>query len=122
MNRREVLKAAGYIAGGAFIASTGVLAACRMAPSTAIAGRVLSLEDQGLIEEIADTLLPTTATSPGAKAAGVGPTINLILTDCYDRGTQERVIAGLQGFRNACDTRRGKSFAELTRVDREAFL
>jgi hypothetical protein len=122
MNRREAIKTGSLLIGGAFIASTGVLASCRMTPSTAIAGRVLSVEDQSLIEDIADTLLPTTATSPGAKAAGVGSTINLILTDCYDRGTQERVIAGLQGFRNACDTRRGKPFAALARVEREAFL
>jgi hypothetical protein len=122
MNRREAIRAAGLIAGGAFIASTGVLSACRVQPRTAIAGRVLSAEDQGLIEEIADTLLPTTATSPGARAAGVGAMINLILTDCYDRSTQERVVAGLQSFRNACAARRHKAFTELTRADRESFL
>jgi hypothetical protein len=122
MNRRDALRAAGLLAGGALIASTGVLAACRMEPHTRLAGRILSAEDQNLIEEIADTLLPTTASSPGARAAGGGPTINLILTDCYDRSTQERVVSGLQSFRNACQARRSKAFTELTRAEREAFL
>jgi hypothetical protein len=115
------VKAAGLLA-GAFMASSGVLVACRYEPKTRIAGRVLSAEDQTLIEDIADTLLPTTAASPGAKAAGVGATINLILTDCYDRATQERVVAGLQSFRNACESKFGKTFTQLTRAERESFV
>ena len=122
MNRREAIRNAALLTAGAYFASTGVLAACRSESSTTIPGRVLSVEDEALIEEIADTLLPTTAASPGAKAAGVGATINLVLTDCYDRGAQERVVAGLESFRTACRSAKGADFTALSRADHEAFV
>jgi glucoside 3-dehydrogenase (cytochrome c) hitch-hiker subunit len=108
------------VVGGAFIASSGVLAACRTEPRDAT--RVLSPGDQELFEEIADTQLPTTAAAPGAKAAGVGVAANLILSDCYGANAQHRVVRGLDAFRSACRSRTGKEFAQLARADREAFL
>jgi hypothetical protein len=122
MNRREAIRNAALLTASAYFASTGVLAACRAEPGTRIAGRVLSAEDQTLIEEIADTLLPTTAASPGAKAAGVGATINLVLSDCYDRAAQDRVVAGLESFRRGCRSAKGADFTALARADREAFV
>jgi hypothetical protein len=88
--------------------------ACRTGRTSS---RVLSDEDQALAEEIADTLLPTTAGggSPGAKAAGTGAAMNLILTDCYKAEDQRAFREGLERFRAA-------NFLELSRVDREAFV
>lgn len=108
MNRRDALK----IAGGALFASSGILAACRTGRASA---RVLSDEDQVLAEEIADTLLPTTAGSPGAKAAGTGAAMNLILSDCYKPADQ-------RAFREALEHIRGENFLELSRADRETFV
>ena len=89
MNRREAVKAATALIGGVFVTSNGFLIACAR-DSTRPAGKVLTLDDQALIEEIADTLLPTTPSSPGAKAAGAGAAINLLLSDCYEPEAQER--------------------------------
>jgi hypothetical protein len=123
MNRREAIRAAGLVVGGAFIASTGVLAACRTDATPGTAGRQLLTDDQQtLIEDIADTLLPTTATSPGAKAAAVGPTINLIATDCYKPEAQQAFVAALTAFRNACRSQRRRDFSELPRAERESFV
>jgi len=113
VNRRDALKAAGLIAGGALFASSGVLEACR--PGGAARSGVLSDEDQVLAEEIADTLLPTTADSPGAKAAGTGAAMNLILSDCYTPAEQRAVSEGLARFR-------ASNFLERSRSDREAFV
>lgn len=123
MDRREALKTTGVFLGGALLASSGVLEACaRGERHTAIAGRVLSLEDQKLMEEIADTLLPATATSPGAKAAGAGPVINLLLTDCHEPPDHEKVKDGLAQFRDECTKRHGAAFPALSRQQREQFL
>jgi hypothetical protein len=103
------------------VTSTGVLAACTSEPRRTASG-VLTLEDQALIEEIADTLLPTTPTSPGAKAAGAGTAINLLLTDCYAAPEQQRVVRGLQDFRITCRERCGSGFATLAIVERERLL
>src|ERR671920_2321452 len=93
MNRREAVKTATVLIGGVVVLSNGFLIACaRDETKTAGSGKVLSADDQNLIEEIADTLLPTTPSSPGAKAAGAGAAINLLLTDCYDPEAQKKVV------------------------------
>jgi hypothetical protein len=97
VNRRDAVKA--------LIASSGILVACRSDRAS----------DQTLMEEIADTLLPTTAGSPGAKAAGTGAAMNLILSDCYTPADQRAVREGLARFR-------AKNFLELSRADRETFV
>lgn len=100
MNRRDALKLA-------LFASGGVLVGCR--------GDRASDLDQALMEEIADTLLPTTAGSPGAKAAGAGAAMNLILSDCYKPEDQRAVGEGLARFRAV-------HFLERSRAEREAFV
>ena len=107
MNRRDALKA-----GAALFASSGILVACRTGRASS---GVLLDEDQVLAEEIADTLLPTTAGSPGAKAAGTGAAMNVILSDCYKPAEQRAVREGLARFR-------AKNFLKLSRADREAFV
>ena len=96
MNRRDALKTA-------LFASIGIMAGCH------------ADDNQALAEEIADTLLPTTAGSPGAKAAGAGAAMNLILTDCYTPAQQRAFRDGLEHFRAA-------HFLERSRAEREAFV
>ncbi len=121
MNRREALKATTAILGGVLITSNGFLIACTR-DSNRAAGKVLSIDDQSLIEDIADTLLPTTPSSPGAKAAGAGAAINLLLTDCYEPDRQKRVVDGLNEFRSMCRARCGDNFASLPQKEREQVL
>jgi len=128
MNRRDALKATTALLGGVLVTSTGVLAACGREPrqgreaGAAGESRALGAEDQELVEEIADTLLPTTAASPGAKAAGAGAAINLLLTDCYEPEAQRRVVQGLTDFRATCGNRCGGGFASLAQPERERLL
>jgi len=105
VNRRDALKVT-------LFASSGLLVACRTGRASS---RVLSDEEQVLAEEIADTLLPTTAGSPGAKAAGTGAAMNLILSDCYTPADQRMFKEGLERFR-------AEKFLALSRVDRETFV
>ena len=121
MNRREALKATTALVGGVLITTNGFLVACARDSSNTVS-KVLSLDDQSLIEEIADTLLPTTPSSPGAKAAGAGAAINLLLTDCYEPEGQERVVNGLREFRRMCRERCGNGFASLPQKEREQLL
>ncbi len=121
MNRREAVKAATALIGGVLVTTNGFLVACAR-DSTRPAGKVLTLDDQSLIEDIADTLLPTTPSSPGAKAAGAGVAINLLLSDCYEREAQNRVATGLQEFRETCGKRCGNGFASLSQKEREQIL
>ncbi len=116
MNRRDALKTTAATLGATFLASSGLLAACaREAPRWT--GK-LAASDQALLEEIADTILPTTPSSPGAKAAGVGQGIALLVNDCYEAPDQQRLVDGLAAFRQ----RAGNDFASKPRAERERIL
>ena len=121
IDRREALRTATALLGGVFVAAIG-LPACAPEPKKPASRGILPPEDQALLEEIADTLLPTTAASPGAKAAGAGATMNLFLTDCYAPDVQQRVVRGLEDFRVLCASRCGAGFASLPVRDREQLL
>ena len=116
MNRRDAVKTTGVLLGGVLITSAGLSACARESRSNGVG--VLDAQDQALIEEIADTLLPTTAGSPGAKAAGVGPVINLLLTDCREPEDQKLVVDGLKQFRSTV----GDHFASMSQENRENWL
>jgi hypothetical protein len=117
MNRREAVKTTGLLLGGVLVISAGVTTACGRESGKA-GSSVLSEDDQSLVETIADTLLPTTAESPGAKAAGVGPVMNLLLTDCYEADKQKRVVDGLKQFRSTV----GDHFSSMSQANRENWL
>lgn len=116
MTRRDVLKATA-LAGGALIVPA-LLAGCapdgREAAST-------TQDDQALLGDIADTLLPATTASPGARAAGVGVTMALLLADCESLDVQRRITTGLQAFRTTC-REHGGAFASLPQSERERLL
>ena len=118
MTRREVLKVTALV-GGALIVP-GWLAGC--APTDEAASAASSArDDQALLGDIADTLLPTTTASPGAAMAGVGATMALLLADCESLDLQRRIAAGLQAFRASC-RERGGAFASLPQTERERLL
>jgi hypothetical protein len=123
MHRRDALKVGVLVAGGVLIGTSGLLASCaRGGDGKSAAPLTISSDDQALMEEIADTLLPTTPSSPGAMAAGVGPAIALLLTDCYIQADQQRVVTGLVAVRDACRAQCGGGFTKLSPAEREKFI
>jgi hypothetical protein len=124
MNRREAVRATTLAVGGLLLTSNGlVFGGCaRDQQSSSIANRVLNTDDQVLVEQIADTLLPTTRSSPGAAAAHAGAEINLLLSDCYEPDAQVRVVNGLKEFRQRCDTKFGRAFNSLSPSQREELV
>jgi hypothetical protein len=120
MNRREALKTTVAL-GGALALSGGILESCARDQRAPLTGMLIR-RHQDLAEDIADTLLPKTASSPGAKEAGAGPAINLLITDCYEPAAQEKLVHGLEEFRWNLESKHHKEFGELPRKDREDAL
>ena len=83
--------------GGAVSAPTliAVLEGCKSKDS-AVQSAVFGFtsDDQNLLAELAEVIIPKTSTA-GAKEAGVGPFIELMLKDCYTEGQQQHFITGL---------------------------
>lgn len=119
VTRREALKTSTVLLGTALLAP-GLLTGCAPKNRESAAEGTAS-PDQALLEDIADTLLPTTAASPGAKAAGVGATMLLLLNDCMEADVKQRVTKGLQAFRVTCRDA-GGDFGSLQPPERERLL
>lgn len=131
--RREAIRRVGLLLGGvAFVGGTGLLEACakdRGADGTSSATATgpgpigtFSLDDQAFLDEIADTILPTTAASPGAKAAKTGPFMAVMVTDCYDAKDQQIFRDGMQALEAACQKMHGTGFMKATPEQRTALL
>lgn len=82
----------------------------------------LEPDELALMEAVADTILPATAASPGAREAGAGAAIQLLLTDCHDAAAQQKVVRGLGELRSRCRAQCGAGFASLGQADRERLL
>ncbi|MCC7054423.1 MAG: gluconate 2-dehydrogenase subunit 3 family protein [Gemmatimonadaceae bacterium] len=124
MNRREAVKAAGTLLGGVVV--LGALPGCgpRQPAATPDSSKVvisgccsLAGADEDLLVAFADTLLPDTPASPGARTAGCGPIMNMLLSECYDAASHKAVMEGIVALRT-----RAYTFETMARPDRERLL
>ena len=102
MNRRDALKS--------LLLGSALLACAREARDAG---------DAALMESIADTLLPDTPGSPGARAAGAGAAIQLLLADGYDEAARKNLTAGLAELRDRHAGLAARPAAERERILRE---
>ena len=97
-----ILRVSAMLGGVALVGQGAMLAGCAAAPTgravESAAGNQFRQSDIDLLDEIAETILPETST-PGAKAAGVGPFIAMMVTDTYYAEDQEIFRKGLQDIR-----------------------
>jgi len=114
MDRRELLKMILAATGAAMV---GLPALAQGQAPAAGAKMRFSDADVGTLDEIADTILPRTATA-GAKDAGAGLFMARFVTDCYTPRQQATFRAGLADI----DKRAGGSFVALAPEARSTLL
>ena len=119
ITRREaILRVSALLGGAALVGQTAMLAGCA---GEGVESSAFSAMDVALLDEIAETILPETAT-PGAKAAGVGSFIAMMVVDAYDEREQEVFRAGLQTLEDECHAMHGTSFMAVTPAQRTSLL
>lgn len=125
MDRRDAVKNMAFLMGGALSATTiGVFLEGCNAPSTKTSGSLFtefSPDQLKLITEVANIIIPDTS-SPGAKAAGVGPFIALMIKDCYPREAQNAFVKGLDDLEAQSKEEFKKSFLEISLEQRQQLL
>jgi hypothetical protein len=122
MDRRDAVKNMAFLMGGALSATTiGVFLEGCNAPSTKTSGSLFTPDQLELITEVADIIIPTTS-SPGAKAAGVGSFIALMIKDCYPEKAQQAFVKGLEDLEKQSKDEFSKSFLELNIQQRQQLL
>jgi hypothetical protein len=120
MNRRELLRLVTLATGSVLIGSELLLSGCNTTESNA-AFTTLTAEEIAFLDEVGETILPATS-SPGAKAAGVGVFINIMIRDCYEADDQQTFRNGISDLDEACKKMQGTTFLEATAEQREQFL
>ena len=120
INRRDALARLMAITGTVAIGAELFLTGCR-SPDAAKRTEPLTPAELALLDEIAETIIPTTD-SPGAKAAGVGPFIAATARDCYDDAAYASFRGGLAKIDAASRKRSGKSFVESSASERTSLL
>ena len=102
MNRREALSRVALILGGTVVGANVFLEGCKPGDKKAAAAGTFSDGDTAYLDEIAETIIPTTNT-PGAKAAGVGAFMTVMVNDCYDEKDQQVFFEGIKLLNEASD-------------------
>lgn len=127
LTRREAIERVSMLLGGvALVGQSALLGACAStrAPgqdASARSGALFTDADVALLDEIAETILPETST-PGAKAAGVGPFIALMVEDAYGERDQRVFVQGLRAVDEASETMHGVGFMAASAAQRLALL
>lgn len=119
MNRRDAMKSVMLMMGGTMIGATAILTGC--APEHQIEGLNFSPEDLAFLDEIGESIIPETDT-PGAKAAGIGAFMVMMVKDTYDADQQKVFVDGLNALRKDFKTSAGKEFMEASLEERSAYL
>ena len=129
INRREAIQRVSAMLGGvSFIGGTALLEGCANyspAMGTGLTGNtrneLFSARDIALLDEVADTILPATDT-PGAKAAGVGPFIAVMVTDTYYPDDQVIFLDGLETIENTSRELFNAGVLDITPAQRLALV
>lgn len=119
MDRRDALKQAALLMGGALTAATlsAVMEGCER-PARQGQGGQFTEDETAMLSRMADVVIPRTST-PGAVDAGVPAFIVMMMGDCYPEKAQQAFHEGLAAFDRWCRGEQGDGFLALTPGDQE---
>lgn len=120
MDRREALERVAWVLGGTIVGGGLFLEGCTREQTKTVT-RLFDSDMIDLLGDIADAILPPTST-PGAKEAGVGEFIPVMVRDCYTAGQQKVVIDGLDNLDEVARLRFKKGFRQLKTEDQSEMI
>lgn len=121
LTRREAIKRVGAMFGGVALVGQAGLLEARPGLESGPVGGLLTANEMALLDEVAETMLPETGT-PGAKAAGVGSFMALMVADSYSPDEQRIFRDGLRTIDRECAGMHGHPFLSATPAERLGLL
>lgn len=118
MERREAVQYISILLGGTLIGSSYFLSGCKSKTGVSM---TFTDDDKSWLDEIADTILPSTKT-PGAKAAKVGQFMTVMVNDCYDENDQKIFHEGMSKLEDFSKKTYDNSFLKLSTQQRHDLL
>ncbi|MBP8067508.1 MAG: gluconate 2-dehydrogenase subunit 3 family protein [Pedobacter sp.] len=122
MDRRDAVKSVAFLIGGALSATTIATLFDSCTQPGKNTANLFSADQEKLVAEIADIILPTTAKSPGAKAANVGPFITMMMKDCYPEEAQKAFVKGLEDLEAQAKKEYNKTFMAISVPERISLI
>lgn len=116
MTRRDALKQTALLTGYALSASAiaGVLNGCQPTGAPDWTPQFFSVEQGKMLGDMAETMLPKTEDSPGAKDVFVHEFIDLMVKDWYKEKDRQNFVAGLDAMAASCQEVYGKAFSDCS--------
>jgi hypothetical protein len=119
MQRREALQMVALLLGGTIVGADVFLSGCKTPKKE---GFEFTADNVALLDEVGDTILPTTADSPGAKAAHIGQFMQVIVTDCYKPEEQTAFMTGIDKLQESSRAQFGNDFLSLSADQKHTLL
>ena len=116
MERRELLKMVALATGGVVIGGEFFLTGCK-SKEAEVAGTSFSADNIAFLDEVAETIIPKTATA-GAKEAEVGKFMTVMVNDCYEEKDQKIFHDGMKKLDEFSKKTNNKSFMESSQIGR----
>lgn len=118
MKRRRFLSSVAIFVPVAIVSTDMLFSSC----NRGVDEDYFSQENIKLLDEIGETILPATSTSPGAKAAQVGEFMKVYVTDCYTAEQQSMFWKGINKIRKLSKDKYGNEFPKLSVSQKQEVL
>jgi hypothetical protein len=122
MNRRDAIARVGLLVGGTVIGAEAFLTGCSKKSDITAGGFEFSPARISFLDEVGETILPTTAASPGAKEAKIGDFMRAIVSDCYEEKDQKIFVDGFSKLNEASNKKFSNDFMDLSPEDKHKLL
>jgi hypothetical protein len=119
MNRREAISRVAIILGATVIGGDLFLTGCKNSTTKSIAFNEGQIT---LLNEVGETILPTTAASAGAKSANVGQFMQVMVRDCYSPADQDIFLSGIDKLNSFSKKNTSKEFLDCSATERHDLL
>ena len=118
MKRRRFLSSVGIILPAAMVSTEFFLSSC----NADVKEEYFSDKNIKLLDEIGETIIPATASSPGAKEARIGEFMKVYVTDCYPPEEQNIFWEGVNKIKKNSKSKYGNEFPKLALLQKQEIL
>jgi hypothetical protein len=122
MNRRDAIARVGLLVGGTVVGANVFLTGCARKSEEAASGLTFTPDNISFLDEVGETILPATTSSPGAKETRIGEFMKAIVSDCYEEKDQKVFFEIFTKLDEASEKKFGKHFLSLAPADRQTLL
>lgn len=118
MKRRRFLSSMAIILPATIVSTEFIFSSCK----SGVKEEYFSEANIKLLDEIGETIIPTTSTSPGAKAAMIGEFMKVYVTDCYTTVQQNIFWVGINKVKKISKDKYGDEFQKLAILQKQDIL